>query len=131
MSFLNFADPVTLVRSPTFTKFVDSSIVKGSRPLSRSAGFGAATTRGAMPRTAAASARVVSGVGPQQPPTMVTRPARAHSGGPAAADHVGQAGAGELGEHAGRELGRLVVATHVVRQAGVRIDADAMRSDLR
>ncbi len=76
---MNFAEPVTLVRSPTFTKFVDSSIVSGSRPLKRSAGFVVGTARGARPRTAAASLRVVSGVVPQQPPTMFSSPAPANS----------------------------------------------------
>src|SRR5690606_12322418 len=36
-------------------------------------------SRGATPSTAAAIARMWSGVVPQQPPTMLTRPARAHS----------------------------------------------------
>ncbi len=66
----------------------------------------AATLRGGRPSTAAAIARICSGVVPQQPPTMLTKPLRANSP-----------------MQARRRLRRLVVAgvAHRVRQAGVRI----------
>src|ERR1035437_6207989 len=47
MSFLNFAEPVTFVRSPTFTKFVSGPTGRGSRRGSASA---AAANDGEEPR---------------------------------------------------------------------------------
>src|SRR5690606_33309911 len=53
--------------------------VKGSRPERRSAGGITGILRGFRPRTLSAMARIWSGVVPQQPPTMLTSPASAHS----------------------------------------------------
>ena len=79
MSFLNFAEPVTFVRSPTFTKFVSGPTVSGSRPDNRSLGGGADRRCGLSPRTASPIARMCAGVVPQQPPTMFRNPASANS----------------------------------------------------
>ena len=73
------AEPVTFVRSPTMTKFVSSANEKGSRPLNRVIDRCSGTSRGGSPSTAAAMARVWSGVVPQQPPTTLTRPLSANS----------------------------------------------------
>ena len=71
--------PVTLVRSPTMTKFVFSVIENGSRPLKRVTVRCVGTRRGGRPRMAAEIARVCSGVVPQQPPTTLTSPLSANS----------------------------------------------------
>ena len=75
----NRAEPVTFVRSPIITNPVSGPIAKGSRPLHRVRGSGAAIRRGAMPSTAAAICRTCSGVVPQQPPTRLTRPSSANA----------------------------------------------------
>ena len=83
ISFLNCAEPVTLVRSPTLTKLLSGVICSGSRPLRR-VWRGrlvmrrppvAARAAAAHRATAAAIARMCAGVVPQQPPTMLSRPA--------------------------------------------------------
>src|ERR1700753_2383462 len=51
----------------------------GSRPESRSRGSISGIMRGLCGATAAAIAAIWSGVVPQQPPTMLTRPSRANS----------------------------------------------------
>ena len=78
-SFANFGEPVTFVRSPTFTKFESGRMTKGSRPESRVRRGTSGRTRGATPRTASAILRMWAGVVPQQPPTTLRKPARAHS----------------------------------------------------
>src|SRR6185437_4369699 len=72
-------EPVTLVRSPTFTKSESSPMSSGSRPESRSRGATSGTVRGREARTASAIARMWSGVVPQQPPVMLSQPLCAHS----------------------------------------------------
>ena len=72
-------EPVTLVRSPTLTKRESGAMFRGSRPASRVIGGGAGGTRGAAPATASTRARMWSGVVPQHPPTMLTRPRSAQS----------------------------------------------------
>ena len=72
-------EPVTLVRSPTFTKSVDSSTLKASRPDRRSAEGRSGTLRGGIASMACAMAAICSGVVPQQPPAMFTKPACANS----------------------------------------------------
>ncbi len=68
-----------LVRSPTFTKFRSGVSVKGSSP-DRRIYFGfSGIARGATPSMASPNALMCSGVVPQQPPTMFTRPDRANS----------------------------------------------------
>ena len=79
ISFAKRADPVTFVRSPTFTKFVSGPMFAGSRPASRSIGAISGTVRGRTPCNACASAAMCAGVVPQQPPTMLSRPLPAHS----------------------------------------------------
>ncbi len=86
MSLSNFGEPVTFVRSPTFTKFVSGRTVSGSKPERRRYGSTFGTGRGATPATAAAMAFTYSGVVPQQPPTKFKKPARANSPRSAAID---------------------------------------------
>ena len=54
-------------------------MLKGSRPDSRSAGSGVAGTRGVAEAAPFAISAMCSGVVPQQPPRMFTRPASANS----------------------------------------------------
>ena len=71
---------MTFVRSPTLTKFESGRIDERLEAGEARAGAGpAAGPRGGTPRTAAAIARMCAGVVPQQPPTMLRKPARAHS----------------------------------------------------
>ena len=72
-------DPVTLVRSPTFTKSDSGPTVSGSSPERRVRTGGRGGLRGATPSTAAAMAAMCSGVVPQQPPAMLRKPERAKS----------------------------------------------------
>ena len=76
---LNFAEPVTLVRSPTFTNRLSSPMVNGSRPDRRQATGSSGSLRGGSPATAWLMAAICSGVVPQQPPTMLRKPDSAHS----------------------------------------------------
>jgi hypothetical protein len=79
-SFRNFAEPVTLVRSPIIWKFESGRIVIASMPEKCvSASRGCASGRGGRSRTASAIARMCSGRVPQQPPTTFTKPLCAHS----------------------------------------------------
>jgi hypothetical protein len=75
----NALEPVTLVRSPTLTNRLSSPILTGSRPDSFIAGSGAGSARGGSVATACAMAPMWSGVVPQQPPAMLTKPACANS----------------------------------------------------
>ena len=76
----NCLEPVTLVRSPTFTNKELSPMFKGSSPESRVAEFSLkAKGRGRKALTAWAMARIWSGVVPQQPPTTLTHPLEAKS----------------------------------------------------
>src|SRR5690606_35282941 len=59
-----------------FTCSRDSNI---SSPERRNAVALAGIFRGGLPATASAMARICSGVVPQHPPTILTRPASAHS----------------------------------------------------
>ena len=68
-----------LVRSPTLTKRLFSSMTHGSSPESRRAGGTTAGWRGAPCVDASAIAAMCSGVVPQQPPTMLTSPEVANS----------------------------------------------------
>ena len=77
--FLNRGDPVTLVRSPTFTKVCFASILKGSNPLNRViAGMGLSSL-GAIERVFSTVALMCSGVVPQQPPMILMKPLSAKS----------------------------------------------------
>ena len=72
ISRANCFDPVTLVRSPTFTNRLSQVTFRGSKPDSRIAGVMSGTGRGARPLTASAIAAICSGVVPQQPPAILT-----------------------------------------------------------
>ena len=76
---LNFAEPVMLARSPTFTNNESAVIFSGSRPERRQAGSISGRERGFTPSTAFTISRICSGVVPQQPPTILTKPVSAHS----------------------------------------------------
>ncbi len=75
----NFADPVTLVRSPIMTNPVSGPIANGSSPLNLVRSGDAGTTRGASPDTASAIFPMCAGEVPQQPPAMLTMPCSAKS----------------------------------------------------
>jgi len=75
----NILLPVTLVRSPTLTNRVCSSTFSASRPDSRIFASITGGWRSGRPATLSAMARMWSGVVPQQPPTTLTKPARANS----------------------------------------------------
>src|SRR5947208_94467 len=108
MSWANFGEPATLVRSPMLRKLTEAfpgsaavpaaswSVwenagetpalpgvlprnVSASNPLNRIAGSTAGTVRGGKPLTASAIALIWGGVVPQQPPTMLSQPFCAHS----------------------------------------------------
>ena len=72
-------EPVTLARSPTLTKRLSSPIFTGSSPESFIRWSWAGTMRGGSPSIACAIARMWSGVVPQQPPAMLTKPDCANS----------------------------------------------------
>ena len=109
-SLANLRDPVTLVRSPTFTNSVSGPTVSGSRPLSRSRRQESRRTRGGRSRTASAIARM----------WCRRRPA-------AAADQVHQPVLRELAEHGRHLLRRLVVLAEFVGQPGVGVGAHVDR----
>ena len=73
-----------------------------------------ASRRGVIFRDGFGDGAICSGVVPQQPPTMLTSPSRAHSS-----------------EQPGHVLRRLVIFAHGVGQAGIGIDADQRIGDLR
>ncbi|CRE07986.1 Uncharacterised protein [Bordetella pertussis] len=75
----NILLPVTLVRSPTLTNRVSSSMLSASRPDRRVLTGTSGTARGVSAATLPAMARMCSGVVPQQPPAMLTSPAWANS----------------------------------------------------
>ena len=67
------------VRSPTLTNSESSVTFSGSSPDRRRAGAILAGTCGALPSTALLNMAMWSGVVPQQPPMMLTRPLPANS----------------------------------------------------
>jgi hypothetical protein len=79
MSRAKRAEPVTLVRSPTFTKSDSGPTARGSSPDRRRRVGRSGMTRGGSPATVSAMARMWEGVVPQQPPTMLAKPASANS----------------------------------------------------
>ncbi len=72
MSLAKRREPVTLVRSPTFTNSESGVMVSGSRPDRRVYRGRVGTLLGARPAAAAAMARMCAGVVPQQPPTKLS-----------------------------------------------------------
>ena len=72
-------EPVTFVRSPTFTNSESGPMLSGSRPASRSFFSITGIGRGVMPCTAFAIARMCAGVVPQHPPAMLMKPDSANS----------------------------------------------------
>ena len=126
ISFLNCAEPVTLVRSPTLMKLLSGVICSGSRPLSR-VWRGSALMRPAPRRRLherGQRARRIRRHG------LGDRGDVRRRGAAAAADQVEQAGLGELAQHRGHVLGRFVVAAERVGQAGVGMGADVGVGDL-
>ena len=79
ISRANFADPVTFVRSPAIWKLLSGRMVSGSSPLNCVGRGSSGTARTGAPLTASAMEAMWSGVVPQQPPTMFSRPAAANS----------------------------------------------------
>ena len=76
----NRAEPVTFVRSPISTKPVScADLERLEAAEARAAPARDGTRRGSRPRTAAAIARVCSGVEPQHEPAMFRKPSRANS----------------------------------------------------
>ena len=76
---LKRAEPVMLARLCLRSRTAYwLSIFRGSSPDRRQA-TGISDTRGRLPSTACAMAEICGGVLPQQPPTMLTKPASAHS----------------------------------------------------
>mmetsp|Transcript_39371 Transcript_39371/g.104530 ORF Transcript_39371/g.104530 Transcript_39371/m.104530 type:complete len:246 (-) Transcript_39371:929-1666(-) len=74
-SFLKRMEPATLQRSPMFWNTDSGVMAKSSRPDSRMWPLSSGTLRaGLTSATASAIALMWSGVVPQQPPTMLTRP---------------------------------------------------------
>ncbi len=71
----NLREPVTFVRSPTFTKLVLGVIVMGSKPLKRKNGSGLLGIRGEWFWATFAIIAICSGDVPQQPPTIFENPA--------------------------------------------------------
>ena len=78
-SFLNTAEPVTLVRSPTFTNTESAPTFNGSMPARRNCGSITGRSRGLMPVTASAMALMCAGLVPQHPPTILRNALCAHS----------------------------------------------------
>ena len=76
---LNLAEPVILARSPTFTNNESSPMLKASRPDSRHSCLISGSCLGGMSLIASAMAFMCSGVDPQQPPKILTKPELAHS----------------------------------------------------
>ena len=79
MSLRNLAEPVTLVRSPTFTKRMSSVRLNASSPESSRRGTCSFFLRTGSQRTRSAIALMCAGVVPQQPPTKFRWPACARS----------------------------------------------------
>ncbi len=77
--FLNSAEPVTLVRSPTLTNSESAAMFIGSRPARRHLISTSGICRGGNFATASAMALMCAGVVPQQPPMMLRKPDCAHS----------------------------------------------------
>src|SRR5580658_7206164 len=105
MSLRNFAEPVTLVRSPAFTNRVSASMLRGSSRLLRQRARRAARDR-AM----------------QQPDVFGRRAT-------AAAHDIHQSRLGKLLQDAGGLRGRLVILAERVWQAGVGIGANVAVGD--
>ncbi|SFV83473.1 hypothetical protein MNB_SUP05-7-673 [hydrothermal vent metagenome] len=76
---LNLAEPVTLARSPTLINNDSSPILKASKPDRRHSGLISGICLGGSPSIASAMALIWSGVEPQQPPKILTKPDSAHS----------------------------------------------------
>ena len=79
MSVRKRRDPVTFVRSPTFTKLSSGVTFSGSSPDSRQTSRRPGTVLGATPSMAAAISAMCPGVVPQHPPTRFRRPLLAKS----------------------------------------------------
>ena len=81
MSWANFGEPATLVRSPMLMKLVfgtDGERVQSAQAADYGSTFGGTARRQALDR-GSAIAWIWAGVVPQQPPTMFNQPFCAHS----------------------------------------------------
>ncbi len=76
---LNLAEPVILARSPIFTNKDSLPMLKASKPDNRHSSGIFGIFLGAKPSMASAIALMCSGVEPQQPPKILTKPDSAHS----------------------------------------------------
>ena len=76
---LNLAEPVTLARSPTLTNKDASPILNASSPESRHSNDISGIFLGVIPSIVSAMALIWSGVEPQHPPKILTKPDEAHS----------------------------------------------------
>ena len=79
MSRLNIAEPVTLLRSPTFTNKESAPMLHDSKPERRHSTGSSGIWRGAIFSTVSAIALMKSGEVPQQPPMIFRKPLSAHS----------------------------------------------------
>ena len=79
MSFLNLAEPVTFVLSPTFINKPPGSISTGSRPERSIAFEGSTRLRGGLSEMRSLIMEICSGVVPQHPPTIFKKPSLANS----------------------------------------------------
>ena len=79
MSFLNLAEPVTFVLSPTLINKPPGSISTGSRPERSIAFAGSAGLRGCLLEMISLIMEMCSGVVPQHPPTIFKKPSLANS----------------------------------------------------
>ena len=75
ISLENLGEPVMFVLSPTFTKILSGVIVTGSNPLNLKYGSTIGIALGLIFFVFATMQLICSGVVPQQPPTMFTKPA--------------------------------------------------------
>ena len=104
INFANRADPVTFVRSPTFTNNEFGPIFRGSNPLKRRRTSISGKVRGGWTATFLTSIRVWSGVVPQHPPIRLTESAFR-----------------KLAQNFLHFLRRLIVFAECVRQPGIRV----------
>ena len=79
MSLLNRKEPVTFVLSPTLIKLDSGRITSGSSPLNFVNDSTCAMGRGFLPSTFFANALICSGVAPQHPPIIFTKPESVNS----------------------------------------------------
>ena len=113
ISLRNFAEPVTLVRSPTLTKGIAGVSVERLEAREPQRAARSRERRAACAARPPRRSRAIwSGVVPQQPPTMLTRPAGR-----------------EFADQPRHVFRALVVLAEFVGQAGIGIGADQRVGD--